>query len=171
VTPLASNPMPRLRFILRVVLVGVTLFALFVGLSQWRNRYIRGEAESLAKSGCEVFTRVDASDPLEVPGVGLSEGWIDGIWQRRPNRGNIMATDLGNDSLRLGQELVSRDEFEMKLLSLQRRLEFLGVERIFVLIDGQAPLLPARVAHGFQATLGYDRLLGRHRLAHIRSRQ
>ena len=134
--------MPRPRFTLRVVLIGVTLFALFVGLTQWRNRYIRGEVESLARSGCEVFTRVDASDALEVPGVGLSEGWIDGIWQRGPNRGNIMATDLGNDSLRLGQELVSRDEFEMKLLSQQRRLESLGVERIFVLIDGQAPYSP-----------------------------
>jgi hypothetical protein len=125
-----------------MVLVGVTLFALFVGLTQWRNRRIRGEVDSLANSGCEIYTRISETDALEIPGIGLSEEWIDGIWQRRPNRGNIKATDLGNGSLRLGQDVLSREEFETKILSLQQRLVSLGAKRIFVLIDGQTPYDP-----------------------------
>ena len=134
--------MPRPRFTLRVAFIGVTLFVLLVGLTQWRNRHIRNEVDSLAILGCEIYTRISETDPLEIPGIGLSGEWIDGLWQRRPNRGNIKATDLGNGSLRLGQDVVSRDEFEARILSLQERLVSLGAERIFVLIDGQAPYDP-----------------------------
>lgn len=134
--------MPRPRFTLRIAFIGVTLFTLFVGLSQWRNRLIHIEVDSLTKSGCEVYTRISETDPLEIPGIGLRGEWIDAIWQRRPNRGNIKATDLGNGLLRLGQDVVNRDEFEARILSLQARLVSLGAERIFVLIDGQATYDP-----------------------------
>lgn len=136
--------MPRPRFTLRAVLICVTLCALVLGLAQWRNRFIRNEVDSLANSGCNIYTRISATDALEVPGIGLSEEWIDRLWQRRPNRGNITATDLGDGTLRLGQDTVGRDEFKEIVLSLQERLTSLGVERIFLQIDGQAPYhLPA----------------------------
>lgn len=112
-----------------------------MGFSQWRNRFIRREVESLERFGCLVFTENDPNDPLEVPGAGLKDEWFDGIWQRLPNRANIRVTDLGNDSLQLGEEVVHRDEFEMRLAALQNRLESLGAkrERISLSIDGQAP--------------------------------
>lgn len=136
--------MPRPRFTLRVVLIGVTLFALLLGLTQWRNHYIHCEVNSLTDSGCNIYTRISATDALEVPSIGLSEEWIDRLWQRRANRGNITATDLGDGTLRMGQDVVGRDEFEAKVLTLQERLISLGAERIFLQIDGQAPYhLPA----------------------------
>lgn len=134
--------MPRPRFTLRVAFIGVTLFTLFAGFSQWRNRLIHIEVDSLTKLGCEVYTRISETDASETPFIGLSEERIDGIWQRRPNRGNIKATDLGNGSLRLGQDVSSRNEFEAKVQSLQERLVSIGAKRIFVLIDGQSPYDP-----------------------------
>jgi len=142
ISTLAERPKGRrrLRFSLTRMLLVTAAIALLVGLTQARRRSMRQSADDLSAAGVEVFYR---PPPLITAPVGLSDDWIDKIWQRCPTGATLRVVEITSDRFRVGSLALNRQELLPHLLALESRARELGPNEIQVSADGAPPYTPS----------------------------
>lgn len=130
----------RLRFSLTGMLLVTAAIALLVGLTQARRRSMRQSADDLSAAGVEIFYR---PPPLISAPVGLTNDWIDKIWQRCPTGATLRVVEITSDRFRVGSLALNRRELLPHLLALESRARELGSNEIQVGADGAPPYTPS----------------------------
>lgn len=130
----------RLRFSLTAMMLVITAIVLLVAITQSRRRTMRQSVAELKDAGVDVFYR---PPPLITAPVGLSDGWVDKIWQRRPTGATLRVVETTSDRFRVGSLALNRQELLPHLLALESRARELGADEIQVSADGAPPYTPS----------------------------
>jgi hypothetical protein len=133
-----------LRFSLARLLLILTAAIVLFGYAQARRISMRSEVAALENEGA-IVTRLPPGE-FESP-RGLSDGWVDKLWQRQPTDGELYVKELSPSKFRVGGEYLNRHQLIERLLALEVRVRALGAEGIRVCADGVPPYTPSNWAY------------------------